>query len=405
MDAAVCKRDTRSVLVLGRALHAPWNEGARVIGRDTARALAVHHKVRTVSLTERQFLGQDDALLDVEHIGVSPGIKGDYAALPRVTRRVGALLNEQPADVVHLIGLPLVLVPLLRRRIRRVVVHITMVQHAYLGHIDQLRATLGWRLFDRWIDAYACTSQPVYEALVRQGYPQHKLHVVPPPLDMQCFRPMNRADARRWLGVGDNEFVVVYIGTVSPLRFPAREVVAALQEAKTAIPLLRLEIIAPLGTHSYNLTWAREHVDKALASDVSLARIQLRDLDETQKAMLYNAADVLLLPFQAPVAVEPPLTLLEAMACQTCVLVYPHANRSAVVVNGHNGITVTGSTHLADALQYLAAQPALWRARVGQMARIDIAQTHSFPFAAQSLEKLWMLLDAADRSASAADTR
>lgn len=404
MNTMAHERPARSLLVLGRALHAPWNEGTRVIGRDTARALASRHQVRVVSATERPFLKQADSLLHVEHIGVGPGIKGDYAALPHLVRRVDALLDAQPAAIAHLVGLPLALAPALRQRGLRVVVHITMAQHAYQQRMDKWRALLAWKVFNPWIDAYACSSRPIYESLVSQGYPQHKLHIIPPPIDTQRFQPGDRVAARRWLDVDDADFVVAYMGTISPLRFPAREVVAAIQEARATIPRLRLEVIAPLGTHSYNVAWARDHVGQAISDGSLPARLRLRDLDEDEKVMLYNAADVLLLPFQAPVAVEPPLTLLEAMACQTCVIVYPHANRSAVV-DAQNGLAVAGSAELAAALRRRAAQSAADQGQVGQMARADITRDHSFSAVLESLEHLWGHLEATRRPAHAATIR
>lgn len=394
MDSAFHNHGKRSALVIGRGLHAPWNEGARVIGRDLARALALDHSVRVVSLTEQQFLGQPDPLLHAKHTVTGKGAAGDYRALPRLLALVNVLLNQEPAEVVHLIGVPLVVAPVLRRRGVRVIVHVTMAHHAYQQRLDQLRAALAWRVFDHWIDAYACTSPHVGATLVQQGYKAHKVHVVPPPIDMQRFRPVDRAEARAWLGVDTADIVVGYMGTVSPLRFPAGEIIAALQKVQAVHPAVRLEIIAPLGTHAYNVTWARNHVEQAFVGDSLRARVQVRDLDEAEKALFYNAADLLLLPFGAPVAVEPPLTLLEAMACQTCVVAYPYANRSGIVVQNQNGMTIADSTQLADAVEMYITASATERAHKQHMARATIAQQFSFSAATAAVEALWAVVHA-----------
>ena len=51
--ADVGSPETRAVpgvaLVVGRALHAPWNEGTRVINRNFARAADSQRQVRVVS--------------------------------------------------------------------------------------------------------------------------------------------------------------------------------------------------------------------------------------------------------------------------------------------------------------------------------------------------------------------
>ena len=121
-----------TALLLARALHAPWNEGTRVIGRDLARVAGSLRPLRTLSLTHAQYIGRPDASLAVEHIATrrSYGVRGDYAALRPITRAVEAVLAGEPVDVAHLVGLPLALAPWLRRRGIPVVSHVTLAQQS-----------------------------------------------------------------------------------------------------------------------------------------------------------------------------------------------------------------------------------------------------------------------------------
>lgn len=380
-----------TILFLARALHAPWNEGTRVIARDLARVAASLRPLRALSLTQEHYLGQPGADIPVEHVvtRLPYGARGDYAALRQITCAVDRLIGAQPAGVAHLVGMPLALAPWLRRRGLATVAHITLARQAYRGPVERLRAAIGWRCFDRWVDAYACTSEAVRAALARQGYPQAKLKVVPPPIDVGRFHRVERTAARRALGLSEDGFLVAYIGTVSPLRFPAEQVLRALRLAAEQIRDLRLAIFAPVGTHPYNLAWAAGHVRRAAALSTLPVSIEPRDLDEEQKIALYCAADVVLLPFSAPVAVEPPLTLLEAMACQATVAVAPAANCSKIVADRWNGIAYSSPDDLARRLVELQSMREPGRRALGAAARASVVEHYSFASVARELSGLW----------------
>jgi hypothetical protein len=96
-----------------------------------------------------------------------------------------------------------------------------------------------------------------------------------------------------------------------------------------------------------------------------------------------------LLPFSAPVAVEPPLTLLEAMACQATVAVAPAANRSQIVANRWNGIAYHAPEDLAQRLVQLHALGAPVQRALGTAARASVVERYSFAAVAQVLAGLW----------------
>jgi len=152
--------------------------------------------------------------------------------------------------------------------------------------------------------------------------------------------------------------------------------------------------LAPVGTHPYNLAWAAGHVRRAAALSTLPVAIEPRDLNEEQKIALYCAADVVLLPFSASVAVEPPLTLLEAMACQATVAVAPAANRSRIVADRWNGIAYSSPDDLARRLIELHAMSQPGRRALGAAARSSIVESYSFASVARELTGLWGELDA-----------
>jgi glycosyltransferase involved in cell wall biosynthesis len=382
-----------TVTVVGRAIHAPWNEGTRVIARNTSLALqSAGYDTRTISLSDAAYVQQDDAdRALVRHIASRVWHAGarDYWHLRDLVRAIDASCPRAAPSVVHLIGAPWALGPLVQRPQRRIVAHITLSRQAYNPATERVRAVAGWRLFDRWIAAYACTSEQIRTDLTRRGVNREKLHVVPPPVDVQRFCRTDRASARRALGWDPAAFVVLYVGTVSPLRFPAGLVMKAVSLAAACIPHAVVEIFAPVATHGYNVAWAEENVGQAAQGATCPVHLHLQDLTDDHKAVLHNAADVVLLPFSAPVAVEPPLTLLEAMACEATVALAPHANRSHVVEDGTTGITFSSADELAARLTQLYGVGPEGRAALGAAARACVVRRYSFGAASRAIEGLW----------------
>lgn len=388
--SAQAYQDRSSVLVLGRGIHGPWNEGGRVITRNLIQVIGQMRPVHALSLSQDRFRERALQVPYVSHLfnHLDYGAKSDYLAIPHVADYVKKLVQQHQVEVAHLVNVPLALAPILQSQGVKVVSHVVLTRQMYQGKVERARAILGWRLFDQWVTAYACNCEQIRKSLTAQGYPQEKLHLVPPPTDTTLFKPMDRAAARRQLGLPEDAFIVAYIGTISPLRFPAGEIVQALQKAAPQIPNLRLEIFAPVATHGYNIEWAKEHTRHAEESSLPLTT-HLRDLSEPEKVVVYNAADVVLLPFTAPVAVEPPLTMLEAMACQAIVAAAPFANRSAIAKNHVNGMTYETADQLAERLVSVAQLGRIERARMAYQARQDMLQHYSFAAAAEATRHLW----------------
>lgn len=386
-----------AVLIVGRAIHPPWNEGARVIARSVAELAAEQRPVRIVSLTEPSFLGlaAESGLPNATHVPApsAAGVVGDYRALPSVLRAIRAALRERQFAVAHVIGLPLAVSPVLRHAGVRVIAHATLAGHVYQGRIDRMRDAAA-RVFDPFVDAYACASEPVRASLAASGHAARRLHVLGPPVDEQVFTPIDRAGARRALELPPDAFLVAYIGTVSPMRFPADDVADALVRAGGSIPGLRLEAFAPVGTHGYNVAWARDNVGKAAERTGASLHVRLEDLTDARKALVYSAADVVLLPFTAPVAVEPPLTLLEALACGATALVAPNANRSGIVEQGVTGMTYDGPDELATRLLELHALGRAGRATLGAAGRELVVRTFGHAAATASLARIWSAVGA-----------
>ena len=388
--------DRGEVLLLGRALHAPWNEGTRVIARNLAAVAGLLRPVQVMSLTNREFnAGEDDMAVRHVYTDAKYGAVGDYANLGRVIEQAREVISAQHVSVAHLVGTPFALAPWLRYRGVKVVNHITLCEQVYMGSMERLRAQLGWRLFDRWIDAYAVSSRALVGPVLARGINPAKVCVVPAPVNTGIYNPEGRDYARQSLGIASEDLAVVYVGTLSPMRFPVETIREGLRRAAWRTgKTIRFFAFAPDATHSYNQAWT-EQVRQALADipDVE-ASVTLGDLSDGDKARWFRSADAVLVPFTAPVAVEPPLTMLEAMASGAIVIATPHANRSASIDSGLNGYIYGTVEDLENKLVRVlrhSNNPHVRHMRC--QARETIVRQYSFASAAAAVADLWNRLE------------
>ncbi|MCA1725634.1 MAG: hypothetical protein LC748_15560, partial [Thermomicrobia bacterium] len=293
-------------LVMGRALHAPWNEGIRVIARDFARAARSVRAVSTISLTHADFRQQIDesGLIDHVYTRAGYGVAGILGGLPVLYRRARAVLATRPIGVAHLFGLSLALAPWFRWRKVCVVSHVmaTAVEKKY-GLLDLVSR----RILDRWIDAYAVTSPALLPGLLGHGIAEAKTVVLPTAVDTAVYCPGDRAAARREVGLSPTDRVVFYIGKLSPERFPVPFVRAALDAANERLDRpMRLFVFgagAALDGSKYTADYTAQ-TSNAVANglhgmahtDVTVACV---NLTTEEKVRWFRAADAVLLPFAA----------------------------------------------------------------------------------------------------------
>jgi glycosyltransferase involved in cell wall biosynthesis len=381
----------QSVLVVGRTLHEPFNEGTRVVGRNIALSAARSgHHAQIISLSEAGYADATDvAGVPLHHVVRRPTRSplGDYRAIPALAAAVRGAAAAGPVNRIHLIGVPLMLAGAVRRHGRTIVNHVVLhAAETGLPATDRLREMLGWRVADRWIDGHAATSETVRAALERDGWNGAKLSVLEPAIDTdRFFRHSAEANAPGTLRI-------LYVGNIAPERFPAADVVRMLEDVATRSSLrLQLDVFAPITFRPDNAQWAAQFP----RSETVQVSVHLEDLTEQRKVEVYSGADVALYPFTRPVAVEPPLTVLETMACGTVPIVTAPANRSTIVEDGRTGLTCPDREALGTALERFVGLSAAERADMGRAARDAVVRRFGFGSIASNIELLWRSLDPA----------
>lgn len=229
------------------------------------------------------------------------------------------------------------------------------------------------------------------------GAPPDKVAVVPSAVDTTRFRPEDKTEARRRLGLPPNEPVVVYVGRMLP-RKDVRNVVRALATLKRrpaageTLPLLLLvggETREPDETATPEIGALRR-----LAEDLGVAD-RVRFLGRRQPDELrwcYAAGDVAVTtPWYEPFGLTP----LEAMACGRPVVGSAVGGIAFTVADGETGMLVPprDPDALAAALRRLLADPAL-RERMGRSARHRVEDAFTWRTVAERTAALYeSLLD------------
>ena len=188
------------------------------------------------------------------------------------------------------------------------------------------------------------------------------ISVVPPGVDSTLFQPVDKAEARRTLGVPDNRRLVLYVGRVEPLKgldilLRAVALLDASSDTRALIVGGSLEEDAEL-----------EHLKRlAIELDISDMVTFTGSVEQEGLSTYYSAADVFVLPSWYE---SFGLAALEAMSCGTPVVVSRVGGLSTFVENGKSGYLVPWRCPepFAQSMDTLLANPLL-RNAMGKAAR------------------------------------
>ncbi|MGB2695743.1 MAG: glycosyltransferase [Dehalococcoidia bacterium] len=220
------------------------------------------------------------------------------------------------------------------------------------------------RLIAQHADRIVVASRDEQQLLARHyGADANRVSVVPCGVNLDVFHPVERDDARRQLGLRDDDRILLFVGRIEPLKG-----VDILLGAAARLEEMPDCFVLVVGGDNSALGGEMAHL-RSLASELGIAeRVNfLGAVDHERLPLFYSAADVCVVPsFYESFG----LVALEAMACGTPVVASRVGGLAGTVLDGETGYLIPWRCPepFAERLELLLGNDELRRA-FGQTAR------------------------------------
>jgi len=216
-----------------------------------------------------------------------------------------------------------------------------------------------------------------------------KVALIPSAVNVERFRPVSRAEARRRIELDTDELVVAYVGRMMP-RKDVRNLVraAGILAQRSDLPF-QLLLVGGETPEPDPVATPEIGVLQQLAAEVGIVD-RVRFIGKRQPDVLrdyYSAGDVVVTtPWYEPFGLTP----LEGMACGRPVIGSAVGGITFTIQDGVTGLLVPPrDPHaLADGLELLLSQPQL-RMRMGQAARERVEREFTWPTVAERTAALY----------------
>jgi phosphatidyl-myo-inositol dimannoside synthase len=298
--------------------------------------------------------------------------KGTYGSvlfastfMARVAKALRNVHAERPFDVVHVhtaYGAFATLGYLLRGlNARKVFSLYSPNLRTVPGHDCNGASSLGGETLSRHamarFDAIVVPSRNLQARLLSVGLRPDAVVRIPPTLDPSFSEPMSaREDARRQLGLSNDRPIVLFVGNYSPWKGVEvlLRAIAGLRGAGTDA------ILMTAWGEPYAWSGNRRASVVALLEQLGLGPAVVQQGVVPDIRLLLRAADVMVSPFLCTCKVlDLPLSILEAMACETPVIGTAVGGIPELLDGGERGVVLPpgDAAVLADALQTILSNP------------------------------------------------
>jgi glycosyltransferase involved in cell wall biosynthesis len=263
-------------------------------------------------------------------------LKGRYTPfsliydVPKIVSAVRKLERKENIDILHINNISHVAMSIVSKlQLQKK----TLVHFFNVPHFQDV-------LCSPFVSTFICTSKMAWSYLQSKGIAENKIKLVPPIIDCVTYHPMSATKCKEQLGISRESFLVTYIGNLYPQRFPP-QTIRSIQKVSEKYPTINLAIFAPNSIQNRSLLPTLKYL---LQKSRVKHLIILSNLSEFDRNLVYNASDVIIFPsikkISGIIAVDPPLTILESMACGKIVIASNTLSIGEVIQNGENGFLV-----------------------------------------------------------------
>ncbi|HEY0602620.1 MAG TPA: glycosyltransferase [Herpetosiphonaceae bacterium] len=219
-----------------------------------------------------------------------------------------------------------------------------------------------------------------------------KVVIVPSAVNVERFQPVPLAEARRYVGLDEQDLVIAYVGRMLP-RKDVRNLVRAvgLLVQRTELPV-KLLLVGGETAEPDPVATPEIGVLQTIAAELGISE-RVHFTGQRQPDTLryyYSAGDVVVTtPWYEPYGLTP----LEGMACGRPVIGSAVGGITFTIADGETGLLVPprDPAALADRLHQLLADPAL-RDRMGCAARLRVEQEFTWLTVAERTAALYETL-------------
>jgi len=282
----------KRIALLCEVLHPPLDEGVRILAAELGKALSRRGKV--------SLFGEADAVID--GLAVEGVLRDRFFAGKSLARALGRVRPEAILYVpwTSLTPRTFLRVGMLRRRAPGAPIGVIALQPRGAGILAKMALPFG-----RPDHLFAIGPQVVRQA-EGLGLRARRLEG---GIDLERFKPLGSdslTDLRRTLGLPASAYIVLHVGHLKPGR---------------GVSSLR-SIQAMDGVQALLITSTSTEADASLRREMQTAGVRVIDSHLPNVQDYYRASDCFLFPVVSSLdAIEVPLSVLEAMACNLPVVV------------------------------------------------------------------------------------